>query len=106
MTTNVERFPEYAKLLEVVVLNLRMRIRYGEEVSNREVHDLMDAIHNIPQLLRACDGWHDSANIDVDLQRYDQKWPKQLGCSRISLVETVVSIRQGEYDDKGTRGEL
>ncbi len=106
MTTNVERFPEYAKLLEVVVLNLRMRIRYGEEVSNREVHDLMDAIHNIPQLLRACDGWHDSANIDVDLQRYDQKWPKQLGCSRISLVETVVSIRQGEYDDKVTRGEL
>ena len=106
MTTNVERFPEYAKLLEVVVLNLRMRIRYGEEVSNREVHDLMDAIHNIPQLLRACDGWHISANIDIDLQRYDQKWPMQVGCARISLVETVVSIRQGEYDDKGTRGEL
>lgn len=61
MTTNAERFPEYAKLLEVVVLNLRMRIRYGEEVSNLEVHDLMDAIHNIPQLLLACDpsNWKD-----------------------------------------------
>ena len=105
MTTTVARFPEYAKLLEVVVLNLRMRIRYGEEISNREVHDLMDAIHNIPQMLRSCDAWHVPANIDFDLQRYDEKWSKQSGCSRISLVETVVRIRRGEYDANETEGE-
>ncbi len=91
--------------MEVVVLNLRMRIRYGEEISIREVHDLMDAIHNIPQLLIACDGWHVPANIDFDLQRYDEKWPKQVGCSRISLVETVVRIRREEYDPNETEGE-
>lgn len=105
MTTNAERFPEYAKLLEVVVLNLRMRIRYGEEVSNLEVHDLMDAIHNIPQLLLACDGWHVPTSIDLDLQRYDEKWPKQVGCSRISLLETVVRVRQAEFDSNETDGE-
>ena len=94
MTSNVVKFPEYAKLLEAVILNLRMRIRYCEQVSLHEVHDLMDAIHNIPQMLREADDWHVPSNIDSDLSRYDEKWPKQLGCSRISLVETVVRLRQ------------
>ena len=68
MTTNVVKFPEYAKLLEAVILNLRMRIRYGEDVSHHEVHDLMDAIHNIPQMLRETDCWHVPSNIDFDLR--------------------------------------
>jgi hypothetical protein len=98
MTTEVSKFPEYAKLLEVVIVNLRMRIRYGEEISIREIHDLMDAIHNIPQMLRMADGWHVPSNIDFDLHRYDEKWPKQPESSRIGLVETVERIRRGEYD--------
>ena len=106
MTTDVSTFPEYAKLLEVVILNLRMRIRYGEEISNREVHDLMDAIHNIPQMLRAADGWHVPSNIDLDLHRYDEKWPKQPEGSRIRLVETLTRIRQGEYDAPKDEGKL
>ena len=42
---------------------------YGEEFSNSEVHDLMNAIHNIPQMLQASDGWYVPEKIDFDLQR-------------------------------------
>jgi len=64
----------YSRVLEQALLSLRMRIQYEDEVTMLEVHDLLDAIHNIPQMLRKCSGWHIPENIDRDLLRYDQKW--------------------------------
>jgi hypothetical protein len=65
---------DYMTVLERAILELRMRIRYSYEVTNEEVHDLMDALHNIPQMLRNYSGWHLEENIDADLTRYDEKW--------------------------------
>ena len=89
---------EYARLVEIVVLHLRRRIRYGETVSLQEVHDVMDAIHNIPSMLLGVGGWHVPENIDADLKRYDAKWPPEDGVSRVRLLKTLIEIRRGEYD--------
>ena len=95
--TNV--FHDYIGVLELAILDLRMRIRYEDEVTIPEVHDLLDAIHNIPKMLRSCDGWHVPENIDADLTAYDAKW---LGIGnaklRKSLMERLNDVRAGEHD--------
>lgn len=80
------------------MLHLRRRIRYGETVSLQEVHDVMDAIHNIPSMLLGVGGWHVPENIDVDLKRYDARWPPEEGVPRVRLMKTLIEIRNGEYD--------
>jgi hypothetical protein len=69
----------YTAVLERAILNLRMRIRYGEEVSTEELHDLLDALHNIPRMLRDYGGWFVETNIDKDLARYDDRWAGKEG---------------------------
>jgi hypothetical protein len=86
-------------LLEQAILNLRMRIRYGENVSLREVHDILDALHNVPIMFRKYGGWHVEGNIEVDLASYDNRWLSVPGSDmRKSLVETLNAARRGEYD--------
>jgi hypothetical protein len=92
----------YTALLEQAILNLRMRLRYGEDVTRDEVRDLMDALHNIPIMLRSYGGWHREENIDADLVRYDQRWLGRPGSElRRSLVETLRRARDGEFDPPG-----
>jgi len=92
-------FHDYIRVLERAILDLRARIRYEDDVTILEVHDLLDAIHNIPKLLQSCDGWHVPENVDADLARYDAKW---LGAGnaalRKSLVEHLNKARAGDYD--------
>ena len=93
-------FHDYLHVLERVIIDLRFRIRYGDSVPVEEVHDLMDAIHNIPEMLRNCEGWHVPDNIDADLKHYDNKWLKMNdGVEyRKSLVLHLELARAGEYD--------
>jgi hypothetical protein len=89
----------YMALLEQAILNLRMRLRYGEEISADEVHDYLDALHNVPIMLRNYGGWHVEQNIEDDLAQYDQRWLDRPGSQlRKSLVETLRSARAGEFD--------
>lgn len=92
----------YNRLLERAILDLRMRIRYDDGVSIDEVHDLLDALHNIPQMIRDCSGWHVPENIDADLASYDAKWFGADGSERRkSLIQQLSDIRDGKYGHHG-----
>ena len=92
-------FHDYIRVLECAILDMRMRIRYEDDVSLMEVHDLLDAIHNIPIMLRSVGGWHIPENIDADLARYDSKWQGADDSKRRkSLIEHLNRIQAGDYD--------
>lgn len=98
-TPTPENINAYAALLDHAILNLRMRIRYGEKVSLDEIHDWLDALHNIPEMLRNHGKWHVEENIDWYLAQYDERWIGQPGSElRDSLVETLRRARDGEFD--------
>jgi len=79
-------------------VNLRMRLRCDEDVSLEEVHDILDALHNVPIMLQNYGGWNIEENIDWYLAHYDGKWVDQPGSERRdSLIETLMRIRAGEY---------
>jgi hypothetical protein len=89
----------YLALLEQAIQILRMRLRYGEELSPEEVHDYLDALHNIPTMLRNYGGWHVEENVRKELQSYDDKWlgrpESQL---RRSLLQTLDRAMAGDFD--------
>lgn len=85
----------YLTVLEGAILDLRRRIRYDEKVSLDEVHDLMDALHNIPRMLSDYGRWHIEENINWDLKRYDERWlSKNDEMSRRSLIQILEDARQ------------
>jgi hypothetical protein len=92
-------FHDYLHVLERAILDLRARIRCEDDVAIREVHDMLHAVHNIPQMLRSCEGWHVPENIDADLARYDQEW-LGIGNARLrkSLMGHLKKARAGDYD--------
>lgn len=93
-------FHDYLLVLERVIVELRTRIRQDDAVKIAEAHDLMDAVHNIPEMLRNCEGWHVPENIDADLARYDSKW-LDVGDKaerRRSLIQHLHRARDGDYD--------
>jgi len=80
----------YVSVLREAILNVRMRIRYGEPIDMQELHDLTDALENVPQMLCAYGGWHVEENIDEYLKRYDSKWYDPDGSLRgLSLVQAL-----------------
>src|SRR5690348_7946842 len=89
----------YTALMERVILNTRMRLRYDENISLEEMHDLLDALHNVPVMLRNYGGWHVEENIDADLLRYDQRWLARPDSQRReSLLDTLRRARGGEFN--------
>ena len=78
----------YASVLRAAILDVRMRIRYGETIDMQELHDLTDALENVPAMLCAYGGWHVEENIDEGLKRYDRKW-----CTPDSSVRTLGLMR-------------
>lgn len=89
----------YTALIEQAVIRLRYRIRYGDVISTVELHDWLDALHNVPIMLRNYGGWHIEANIDQDLARYDSRWLGRIDSKmRRSLVETLQCCKDGEFD--------
>jgi hypothetical protein len=93
-------FHDYLIVLHRGILDLRTRIRCADEVTLDEVHDLLDAIHNIPAMLLAHGGWFVPENIDADLARYDSKW-SNAGAAKLrsSLLRHLESARARAYDD-------
>jgi hypothetical protein len=90
----------YLAVLQEAVLNLRMRIRYGESIDIQEILDLLDAVHNIPEMVCAYGGWHVEKNIDQDLAQYDARWFKaDSDCLRSSLMKTLSEQLQPTSDE-------
>ena len=80
----------YATVLRQAILNVRMRIRYGETIDMQELHDLTDALENVPEMLCAYGGWHIEQNMDEALQRYDRKWyDPEASVRSISLMRAL-----------------
>jgi hypothetical protein len=91
----------YLAVIEQVILNLRMRIRNGEEPTLHEIHDILDAIHNVPKMLRNYGGWHVEENIDRFFSHYDEKWlAKPDSKLRRSYTKFLQSAQNGEFDCK------
>jgi hypothetical protein len=89
----------FLALIERTILDLRMRIRYGEDVPLKEVHDILHALHNVPTMLRSYGGWHVEENIEADLIAYDQRWLSVPGSKfRRSLMGILEAARRGEFD--------
>lgn len=94
---NEETVRIYAEVLRYAIVKLRMRLRFGEQVPLDEVHDLLDAVHNIPQMLADYGEWFVEENIDGALKDYDAKWlERQSGEFRLSLVEALERAKRGE----------
>jgi hypothetical protein len=91
---------DYLHVLERAIIDLRARIRYNDDVSMDEVHDILDAVHNIPKMLRGYGGWFVTENIDADLGRYDTKWSDRgQATMRKRLMDHLQRARDGEYDE-------
>lgn len=78
-----QHFPSrdhYLKLLDRAIIHFRHRLRCDEQISLDEVHDFLDALHNVPPLLlqdRNVDATVLSqrhATVGLNLQAYDEKW--------------------------------
>jgi len=45
-----------------------------ETISRKQIYDLWEAIHNIPDLIKRWDGDDSLRELRMCLQEYDQKW--------------------------------
>ena len=89
----------YTTLLERAIIELRHRLRCEEMISADELHDFLDALHNVPQMLRDYGNWMVEENIDQDLARYDSRWVGRPGSKqRKSLVDLLERCKRGEFD--------
>lgn len=91
----------YLKLLERAIIHFRHRLRCDEQISLNEVHDFLDALHNIPSLLlQDCSAEASilsqrRATIQLDLQAYDEKWVHERSdARRLFLTGLLDSIRE------------
>ena len=87
-------FTAYLFVLRQAILMLRMWHRYDEPIQVKQTEDLMDAIHNISELLYCYGGWHVHDNVLEDLLRYDRKWAStdsRTGRSLAQILERAIS---------------
>ena len=91
----------YLAALEHAIVQLRARIRYEEPVSLEEIHDLMDAVHNVPGLLRRESEWFTAENIEKDFSCDDERWTGEPALFRTKLLTVV---RGAASDQNGSPG--
>ena len=65
-----------------------------------ELFDLMDSLHNVPEMLSRYGGWNIETNIDQDLKRYDERWgTRTTGSWKLSLLEELHLARKSYLED-------
>jgi hypothetical protein len=91
----------YTTLLERAIIHLRYRLRSGETISPGELHDYLDALHNVPTMLKNYGNWMIEKNIDQNLAFYDNRWCNKTDSEmRISLLGLLDRIKRGESDQQ------
>ena len=96
-------FSAYLSVLNSSVLLPRMWVRYDHEFTKEQLHDLMDAVENIPQFLYSYGGWYNEDNMYKNIERYDEKWatPKgDTGSSLISVYQSVIKHHSKKTNQK------
>lgn len=74
----------HLQLLYAVVLQVRQITRNGplQPAECEIVHDLMDAVHNIPEMLLNYGAWWDETRLCEDrLRQFDERWAGLTGFS-------------------------
>jgi aminoglycoside phosphotransferase (APT) family kinase protein len=97
----------YTTVLERAILNMRMRIRYGETIRQDELHDFLDALHNIPKNLMDCGQSYSKERVIKDLAAYDDKWLNRPDSERRqSLLSYLENANYPELPQKSTGEQL
>ena len=60
-------------VLEQAIIEMRYRIRY-DDITTDEIHDMLDAIHNIPEYIRGTSDWHTFTGLSEAIAIFDCKW--------------------------------
>ena len=97
------QFSIYLYVLRSAILEVRYRIRRGDPMPTDQLHDLMDAIENIPEFLSEYEGhggWLVEDNIKWYLERYDDRWGKAPGSFRL------LDVLQKAMDFLKSQGQL
>ena len=71
----------------------------GQVITSDELRDFLDALHNVPTMLRDYGHWTVEENIDQDVARHDSRWVgKSDSDLRTSLVDLLAHTKRGEFD--------
>ncbi len=79
----------YLYVMRTVILFARMWNGDKVIISPEQTCDLMDAIHNISDLLYCYEDWHVHKNIRKDLISYDKKWANPQSDTGIAFGELL-----------------
>lgn len=104
------QFSAYMYVLRAAVLEIRMRLRQGEPMPPDQLHDLLDAVHNVPEFVseyRSGGGWFVDDNIKAEFQSYDNRWgqaqSEELGGFRLlDKLEQAQALMKatGQFDKR------
>lgn len=81
---NQEVIMKYLIVLRQSILHAR--VLAWEKKSHEEIADLLDAIHNVPEMLTQWESC-DEKFLTQQIESYDKKWAKKEGFSIIKAVE-------------------
>lgn len=69
------KLEKYLSLLSFVIIECRHLAK--EEGNYKQIWALLDAVHNLPDMLTRWEQW-DENQLLKDLRNYDKKWPNKL----------------------------
>src|SRR5437870_3713566 len=81
----------YLDLVYWVILFVRVRSRGDDRLSDDHLHDLMDAIHNIPEFLAGTNEWFTPERMREYLAVYDERWSENGGMHLIKRLGESLS---------------
>ena len=93
----------YLEVLRRAILQVRVQIRCDKPMSGDQVHDLMDAVHNIPKFLTQRNDFFTVDVIRQELESYDRKWAaSEDDFSLIRILDTALGDGSGTPEDGST----
>jgi hypothetical protein len=82
----------YLNVLNDVLLFVRLRSRGDNRLSDEHLFDLMNAVHNVPELLTRHGEWFTAEMIRNDaFADYDSKWANNGGLSLVRMIDEAMS---------------
>ena len=95
----------YLDLIREVSLYVRAKSFGADRLPDDQLHDLMDAIHNIPELLTEFGGFFTSESMrEVYLEPYDKRWATVDGLSLCRTLDESLNgsgfSKEGRHDEE------
>ena len=78
----------YLEVLREVALYVRLRSRGERRLCDDELHDIMDAIHNVPAAIIGEDQWFTPERMrEFEFGDYDDKWSDKGGMRLVQIFD-------------------